>query len=87
MRRLHVELSRRGLAFIVLATDPPYAAMRDFARDSMATLPVYADARGEATMSFGNFGTPTYYVLDGQGVVRFRGRDAGALVRQALVVR
>jgi hypothetical protein len=39
------------------------------------TLPVYYDGRGMMAQAFNNFGTPSYYVLDGAGRIRFEHMD------------
>jgi hypothetical protein len=57
--------------------------MRAFLAEKKLTFPVYLDTRREATNGFNNFGTPSYYVLDAQGVVRFDQREIETLVRNA----
>ena len=50
------------------------AALPDFRRylsDRRVTLPVYEDPRGELEKAVGKWGTPAYYVLDGDGRARF----------------
>jgi hypothetical protein len=45
--------------------------LRRYLSERRLALPVYEDPREELEKALGKWGTPEYYVLDGEGRVRF----------------
>ena len=56
---------------LVLAEPGASPALAAFLAKSRVTGPVYFDARHEGSRAFNQWGTPNYFVLDGDGRVRF----------------
>jgi peroxiredoxin len=87
VERLWRELNARGIGFIAITDEAPSKELRAFLAEKKLTFPVYLDTRRQATNGFNNFGTPSYYVLDAQGVVRFDQREIETLVRNASLLQ
>lgn len=80
-------LQAHGIRMIVIGTEP-LSAERERALARMdVPFPVYADRKGEATKEFVPPGTPSYYVLDGEGRIRFAYSNLDRLVTQAVMLR
>jgi len=71
-------LRRTGTPVMLIVAEGPSADLTRFFADRSMTLPVYHDVDGTATAGFANFGTPTYYVLDAEGRIRFNQVDGEA---------
>ena len=62
-------------AIVKLIFDEPEThALQRFLADRKLTFPVYGDAWREASRAFSQWGTPSYFVLDADGLVRFEDR-------------
>lgn len=62
------------------------AHFREFLTSQGVRVPVYHDVRREASRAFVQSGTPSYYVLDPSGHVRFPYTTLEAVLRQALAL-
>jgi thiol-disulfide isomerase/thioredoxin len=76
-------LEARGIGFVAITDEAPSNELRTFLAERKLTFPVYLDTRREATSGLNNFGTPSYYVLDAEGIVRFDQREIETVVRNA----
>jgi thiol-disulfide isomerase/thioredoxin len=56
---------------VVTVGGPLGPELRRYLRERRLALPVYEDPREELEKALGKWGTPEYYVLDGEGRVRF----------------
>jgi peroxiredoxin len=77
------ELDARGIGMVAITDEMPSKELRAFLEEQKLTFPVYLDTRRDATNGFDNFGTPNYYILDADGVVRFDQRELQTVVRNA----
>ncbi len=57
-----------------------------YLRSQHVTIPTYYDARGDAERSLHNWATPTFYVLDARGRVRFAGTTIDKVAAQAVAL-
>jgi thiol-disulfide isomerase/thioredoxin len=76
-------LEARGIGFVAITDEAPSNELRTFLAERKLTFPVYLDTRREATNGLNNCGTPNYYVLDAEGIVRFDQREIETVVRNA----
>jgi hypothetical protein len=83
VEKLWAELRARGIPFVAITDEPPSRDLRAFLTDKKLTFPVFLDTRREATNGFENFGTPSYFILDGSGTIRFDQRELTTVVRNA----
>jgi hypothetical protein len=83
VEKLWRELNARGIGFVAITDELPSRELRGFLAEKKLTFPVYLDTRREAANGFDNFGTPNYYILDADGVVRFDQRELQTVVRNA----
>jgi hypothetical protein len=56
---------------VVTIAEPLTPEFRRYLRDEGLTLPVYEDPWNDLEEAVRNWGTPSYYVLDGDGTLRF----------------
>jgi peroxiredoxin len=79
-------LQARGYA-VVTVTEQLTPEFRRYLRDQRLTLPIYEDAWNELEDAVHNWGTPSYYVLDPDGHLRFgRLNELSAIPAQMAVV-
>jgi len=64
-------LRKQGIPIYLVADEAPSAETATFFREHKVDLAVFYDSRREVNAALRNFGTPAYYVLDGEGRVRF----------------
>jgi hypothetical protein len=64
-------LRKQGIPVYLVADEAPSPEMSKFLRAHRVEIPVLYDSSREVNTALRNFGTPAYYVLDGQGRVRF----------------
>ncbi len=69
-------LSGAGIPLILIVDEKPSQEFQAFMRQKGASVRVYHDVKGEAKLAYGNFGTPSQYVLDANRRIRFF-RDDG----------
>ncbi len=70
LQRVAAMLQAQGYAVVTIA-EPPSPEFSRYMSAKGITFPVYHDVRNELTQALGQWGTPEYYVLDGEGRVRF----------------
>ena len=73
--RLAARLRQHGVGIVTITDERVSDDLRRFLAEQKLTFPVYSDAWREASRAFGQWGTPAYFVLDADGVVRFQYRD------------
>jgi peroxiredoxin len=73
--RLAARLRQQGVAVVTITDERVSDDLQRFLTEQKLTFPVYADAWREASRAFSQWGTPSYFVLDADGVVRFQYRD------------
>jgi peroxiredoxin len=71
LQRLTARLRKQGVAIVTITDERVSDDLQRFLADQKLTFPVYADAWREASRAFSQWGTPSYFVLDSDGVVRF----------------
>ncbi len=80
-------LQARGIAFVPLTTEADSPEVGAFLRDAKVALTSYFDDRGEARRATDNNATPTYYVLDASGRVRFEGHTPALAITEAVALQ
>jgi hypothetical protein len=65
-------LSGAGIPLILIVDEKPSPEFQAFMRQKGASVRVVHDVKGEAKLAYGNFGTPSQYVLDANRRIRFR---------------
>lgn len=80
-------LAEDGVPVIVVTDDVADRAFRAALRKRKITLAVYHDADGSVARAFGIWGTPSYYVVDGNGDIRFEQSDFDDLRLQVMALR
>lgn len=65
------KLREDGTRVLFVVDEPPSPDLDAFLRDKQVDWPVYHDVKGSTAAAFRNFGTPTYYVVDGRGRIWF----------------
>jgi thiol-disulfide isomerase/thioredoxin len=70
LERVAATVRAEGHAVVTVA-EPLTPDFRRYLRERRLTLPTYEDPREELEKALGKWGTPEYYVLDGEGRVRF----------------
>jgi peroxiredoxin len=75
LERLAARLRQQGVEVVTITDERVSDDLQRFLTAQKLTFPVYGDAWREASRAFSQWGTPSYFVLDGDGVVRFQYRD------------
>ncbi|MEP6619348.1 MAG: redoxin domain-containing protein, partial [bacterium] len=70
LEKLWATLHARGIGLVAITDEAITPDLRDFIRQKGLSIPVYNDVQGDAMNAFSNFGTPSYFILDDEGVVR-----------------
>lgn len=79
-------LSEQGVPLLAVTDDSSEAAM-EFIESQALDVRVLFDTLGEAKLAFNAWATPQYFVLDGDGRLRFTYTELGALMRQVAALR
>lgn len=82
IERMVRQLEARGVAAVVIAEQAPSPEIDAFLRERGVELTLHYDARREATRGFNSWGTPEYFITDGEGNIRFEHTDLGSVLRQ-----
>ena len=82
IERLATELQARGIAAIVIAEQSPSPELDAFLRERNVEITLYHDTRREAKRGFNAWGTPEYFITDGEGRIRFEYTDLTSVLRQ-----
>lgn len=76
LERMAARLQRAGVRVVTINTDERISEdLQRFLTAKRLTFPVYADAWRDASRAFGQWSTPSYYLVDADGQVRFAYRD------------
>lgn len=85
---LSTELERQGVRVIAITEEEPSPDLATFLQgQKLDAIPVYHDYGKEASVVFNNSATPTYYVLDEAGRLRFELSTLAEIARQVSVLR
>ena len=79
-------LSAQGVPLLAVTDDPSEAAM-EFVESQALDVKVLFDALGEAKLAFNAWATPQYFVLDGDGRLRFTYTRLDDLMRQVAALK
>jgi hypothetical protein len=80
-------LEGREIAFLPITTEAPGPDVRAFLRDHRIELTSYYDDHGQARRATYNISTPTYYVLDAAGRVRFQSHTPTLAITEAVALQ
>lgn len=74
LERLYQEHRARGLTIVGVSIDAggEDGAVRDFAREYGMTFPIWRDPDGRVSTTFAAIGVPATYLIDREGVLRWR---------------
>jgi len=61
--------SREELAILAINSTEDPAAVKEFANSRGFTFPILVDPAGQVVESYGRFGAPTTFFIDGEGIV------------------
>ena len=87
LERLTGRLRKQGVAIVTITDERVSDDLQRFLADQKLTFPVYADAGREASRAFSQWGTPAYFVLDADGVVRFEYRELDRVPAEVAALR
>jgi len=87
LERLTARLRKQGVAIVTITDERVSDALQRFLADQKLTFPVYADAGREASRAFSQWGTPSYFVLDADGLVRFEYHDLNQIPAEVAVLQ
>jgi len=87
LERLTGRLRKQGVAIVTITDERVSDDLQRFLADQKLTFPVYADAWREASRAFSQWGTPSYFVLDADGVVRFEYRELDRVPAEVAALR
>ena len=79
MERLYRSHHAEGLQVIGVNIDEEASVAEQAAADAGTTFPVVHDPQGRVARSYGIRSIPMTFVIDGQGIVRWSGRDPEAM--------
>ena len=79
-------LAEEGIPLLAVTRDPPNEA-EPYLEDGEWDLEVLFDTEGEAARALNSWGTPQYFVLDGEGRLRFAFSSLDDLPRQVIALR
>jgi anti-sigma factor RsiW len=85
-QQLAQRLERQGVRMVAIVDEVPSADLRSFLREKGLTLPVYLDTHGDGSRAFNQWGTPSYFLLDDAGRIRFEYTSLDAIERQVAVL-
>lgn len=72
LNRVAAQLARSGVHVMGIVDETRSSnELTAFLQEKHVALPTYLDARHEATRAFNQWGTPSYYVVDAEGRIRF----------------
>jgi len=80
-------LRQQGVAIVAITDERVSDDLRRFLADQKLTFPVYADAWRQASRAFSQWGTPSYFVLDADGLVRFEYRELNQIPAEVAVLQ
>lgn len=80
-------LEREDVRVLAITEEVPSSALTEFQQLRGFTVPVLHDVHNDAARAFQAWGTPVYYVVDGNGRVRFRRTTLTEIPRQVMALR
>lgn len=80
------DLQAGGARLVTIASEDASHELTAILGRGGYTFPVFHDPTGAAARAFGQWGTPEYFVIDGEGFIRFEYSRAGDVLRQAIVL-
>jgi peroxiredoxin len=86
LQRLHARLREHGIRLLAVTQEAPSAELRAFLAERELELPVHSDSGREASRAFNQWATPSYFVLDRSGAIRFEYSRLDDVLRQAVVL-
>jgi len=87
LERLTKRLRQQGVAVVTITDERVSDDLSRFMTDQKLTFPVYADTWREASRGFSQWGTPSYFILDADGVVRFEYRELNRIPAEVAVLQ
>ncbi len=87
LERLSARLRKQGVAIVTITDERVSDDLQRFFAEKKLTFPVYADAWREASRAFSQWGTPSYFVLDADGLVRFEDRELNHIPAEVAVLQ
>jgi hypothetical protein len=85
--QLDRDLAARGIVFVPVAVEAPSTEATAFGVRIGSDFRSYFDLHGDARRAFDNIGTPTYYVLDEAGRLRFESNSPTLALTQAVALK
>ena len=76
------ELSQLGVRTLAITDEAASPELAEFLDEQGFDMPIYHDLRREASLSLNQYATPSYYLLDGRGRIRFEDTSLEAVRRQ-----
>jgi thiol-disulfide isomerase/thioredoxin len=83
---LDARLARRGMTLVAITDEAPSPEVAAFLREQGVHVPTFHDRTGAARRAFVQWAVPDYYVVDGEGRVRFRHSALDLVLAQAVAV-
>ena len=88
LERVTARLRREGISVVTITTDERLTGgLQQFLKNEKLSFPVYADAWRDASRAFSQWGTPLYFVLDRDGIIRFAYRDLSRIPAEVAVLQ
>jgi len=87
LERLTGRLRKQGVAIVTITDERVSDDLQRFLADQKLTFPVYGDAWREASRAFSQWGTPSYFLLDADGLVRFEYRELNQIPAEVAVLQ
>lgn len=88
LRELARDLAAEGVQIVAITDEPPSADLAAFLEENeLGSLTIRHDLRREASQTFNQWGTPSYFLLDSDGRLRFEYSTLDSLRRQVRVLQ
>jgi peroxiredoxin len=87
VERVAARLRQQGVAVVTITDERVSDDLRRFLAEQKLTFPVYGDAWREASRGFSQWGTPAYFVLDGDGLVRFQYQNLNRILSEVAALQ
>lgn len=87
LERTIERLEQQGIRTIVVVDEAPAADLAAFLAERDLSFPLRHDLDHEASRAFNQWGTPTYFLMDAEGRIRFEYSELSDILRQAEVLR
>jgi len=80
-------LERAGIGVVTITDERMTADLQRFLAAKGLSFPVYADVWRDASRAFSQWGTPSYYLLDASGQIRFAYRELDRSLSEVAALR